>query len=140
MRAYLDTSVIYSMLAKDALNNRAEAFLRQPDLLLLISDFGAAEFASIVARKVRVGEITPEAAAKIFSAFDKWRDNVPRAIQVQPEDIKAAEMFIRRLDLTLRAPDALHIAMARRAGAVLATFDTKMAASAKNLGLDLAGA
>jgi predicted nucleic acid-binding protein len=47
---------------------------------------------------------------------------------------------IRQLDLPLLAPDALHIAMAKRAGAVLATFDTKMAASAKNLGLDLAGA
>lgn len=48
--------------------------------------------------------------------------------------MKAAEAFVRRLDLTLRAPDALHIAMAQRNGAALVTFDEKMAACAKALG------
>ncbi len=56
------------------------------------------------------------------------------------DDVRLAETFIRRLDLTLLAPDALHIAMAKREGAALATFDAKMAASAQNLGLDVAAA
>ena len=42
--------------------------------------------------------------------------------------------FLRRLDLTLRTPDALHIAIAQRLAAELMTFDQKMAASARALG------
>ncbi len=55
-------------------------------------------------------------------------------------DVLAAEGFLRRLDLTLLAPDALHIAMCQRIGATLATFDEKMAASARMLGVDVAAA
>ncbi len=48
--------------------------------------------------------------------------------------MKAAEAFVRRLDLALRTPDALHIAMAQRVDATLVTFDEKMATCAKALG------
>ncbi len=46
--------------------------------------------------------------------------------------------FIRRFDLALRTPDALHIAAAGRLSAKLATFDVKMAAAATALGLEIA--
>ena len=48
-------------------------------------------------------------------------------------DIKSALTFLRRLDLTLRAADAINIAIAQRIGLDLATFDQKMAASAAAL-------
>ena len=51
-----------------------------------------------------------------------------------PGDLAAATMFLRRLDLPLRTPDALHIAIAQRLGATLVTFDRQMAASAHALG------
>jgi predicted nucleic acid-binding protein len=44
---------------------------------------------------------------------------------------------LRRLDLTLRTPDALNIAIAQRAGAAMATFDARMAEAAQALGLDV---
>jgi predicted nucleic acid-binding protein len=47
---------------------------------------------------------------------------------------------MRRLDLTLRTPDALHIAISGRVGATLATFDEKMAAAARVVGLPVAAA
>lgn len=53
--------------------------------------------------------------------------------------MKAAEAFLRRLDLTLRAPNALHIAMAQRTGAALVTFDERMAGCARVLGLQVEG-
>jgi len=107
---------------------------------LIVSDFAGAEFASVVARMVRTKELKKTEARALFSKFDNWKLTSAKQMYLEPADVAAAETFLRRLDLTLRAPDALHIAMAKRAGAVLATFDTKMAASAKNLGLDLAGA
>ena len=43
-------------------------------------------------------------------------------------------MSLLVLDLPLRTPDALNIAIAQRVGADLLTFDHKMAASARSLG------
>jgi predicted nucleic acid-binding protein len=54
-------------------------------------------------------------------------------VQTTASDIASAAAFIRRLDLNLRAPDAINIAIADRVGAALATFDERMAASARAL-------
>jgi predicted nucleic acid-binding protein len=49
-------------------------------------------------------------------------------------DVAVATAFLRRLDLTLRAPDAIHIAIAQRVDATLVTFDQGMATAALALG------
>ena len=49
-----------------------------------------------------------------------------------------AETALPRLDLTLRAPDALHIAIAHHIGATLMTFDDRIAACAGALGVPAA--
>jgi hypothetical protein len=73
---YLDASVLVALLMVDAQTARA------------------------VARRARIGDITPDEARKGCSAFDM----VVRAM-VQKEtvaaDIKAAGAFLRRVDLTL---------------------------------------
>jgi predicted nucleic acid-binding protein len=46
-------------------------------------------------------------------------------------------LLARRLDLPLRTPDALNIAIAQRVGADLVTFDDRMVASARALGITL---
>jgi uncharacterized protein len=50
-------------------------------------------------------------------------------------DLRAAEAFLRRLDLSLRTADALNIAIAQRMRASLVTFAQKMAATARILGI-----
>ena len=101
---------------------------------MIVSDFAAAEFASAVARRVRIGDITPDEARKGCSAFDM----VVRAM-VQKEtvaaDIKAVGAFLWRVDLTLRTGDAINIAIAQRMRALLVTFDQRMAATARILGV-----
>ena len=52
MNLYLDTSVLVALFAVDDLTGRADAFLRRDSLKLFVSDFGAAEFASVVSRRV----------------------------------------------------------------------------------------
>jgi len=61
-----------------------------------------------------------------------------KRVETVAADIAAAAEFIRRLDLNLRTPDAVNIAVAQRAGAILATFDTRMAESEAALGVAVA--
>jgi uncharacterized protein len=79
---------------------------------LIVSDFAAAEFASAMARRVRTGGITPDEARLAFSTFDAWAARATRREQTKAADVSAAEAFLRRLDLNLRTPDALNIAIA----------------------------
>lgn len=102
---------------------------------LLVSDFAFVEFASVIARKLRAKELTPDLALEAFTKFDLWRAAETKTVDLQSRDIAAATSFIRRLDLTLRAPDAMHLAMAQRIGGELATFDKKLAGSALILGI-----
>jgi predicted nucleic acid-binding protein len=134
---YLDASPLVALFANDTLTTRAEAALRRTGLVLIVSDFAATEFAAAIARRERMKLLTPAEARIAFSAFDTWIARATKQIQLATSDVVAAAAFIRRLDLTLRAPDAIHIAIAQRADADLFTFDTQMAKSARSLGLRL---
>jgi len=138
--AYLDTSVILGLMTQETSTARAETFIRANKQPLSTSDLAAAELASAISRLVRMKEITKAEAAGIFKKFDQWRLQSTRIISLESSDILGAETYLRRLDLTLRAADAMHIAMAKRAGATLVTFDIKMATSAAAIGLPLANA
>jgi predicted nucleic acid-binding protein len=132
---YLDASVLVALLMVDALTARVDAFLRANMPVLIVSDFAAAEFASAIARRVRTGDITADDARRGFSAFDVWTSRATLREETITADVRAAEGFLRRLDLGLRTADALNIAIAQRIQAALATFDQKMAASARVLGI-----
>lgn len=138
MTVYLDTSVLVALLTNDPLTARATAFLRANAPVLVLSDFVAAEFASAMARRVRTRELAPEDARAAFTTLDTWAARTTRRVETTSADVSAAEAFLRRLDLTLLTPDALNIAIAQRVGAALATFDVKMAASARTLGVNVA--
>jgi predicted nucleic acid-binding protein len=103
-----------------------------------VSDFAKAEFASAIARRVRMNELTSEEARTAFSAIDVWSARATRSIAVSPTDIAAASAFLRRLDLPLRTPDAINIAIAERAVCTLFTFDRKMAEAAAATGVPVA--
>ena len=133
MKVYLDASLLVALFTNDALTARAEKFLRARAPLLIVSDFAAAEFASAVARRARMGELKPYEARSAFADFDSWTARATERIRIEPADVAGADAFLRRLDLSLRAPDAVNIAIAQRAGAELATFDDKMAKGARAL-------
>jgi predicted nucleic acid-binding protein len=138
VNVYLDASLIVALFTNDPLSSRADAFLRSQAPLLIVSDFAAAEFASAVARRARTGEMTRPDARLAFSNFDTWAARAIQRVEVSSSDVRSAEAFLRRLDLTLRTPDALNIAIAQRVGVILATFDDKMVAAARKLGTAVA--
>jgi len=138
VKAYLDASVLVALFTHDLLTLRAESYLRKAVPLLVVSDFAAAEFASAVSRRVRMRLLTARDARAVFSTFDVWLAQAATRAPTTASDVAAADAYLRRLDLTLRTPDALNIALAQRFGATLATLDRKMAAAARKLGLGVA--
>jgi predicted nucleic acid-binding protein len=135
---YLDASFVVALITKDVFSERAERFLSDETPALVFSDFAAAEFASVVARRTRTKELTKPEARAAFAALDQWTLRSTTRIETTAADVAAAATLVRRLDLPLRTLDALNIAIARRMAATLATFDTKMARGAVALGVAVA--
>ncbi len=134
MSVYLDASILVALFTADPLSPRADRFLRQLTSSIVVSDFAAAEFVSALAKLIRMHEISRQVAQLCLSDFDIWTNRNAQRADSAAADVKAADLFLRRLDLPLRTPDALNIAIAQRIGATLATFDTKMAMCARALG------
>ena len=85
-----------------------------------------------------MGQTTKRHARTAFADFDVWTARATQRVEVSPADVRNAEAFVRRLDVPLRTPDALNIAIAQRITATLATFDQKMSLAAKVLGVSMA--
>ena len=138
MDVYLDTSVLVSLFTIDALTGRAREFIRTNRPAAVVSDLAATEFSSVIARLTRMGTMDIDAARAVLNEFDIWMERRARLMRIETSDFRLATTFLRRLDLTLLAPDAIHLAIAQRLGATLATFDRRMAISATALGVAVA--
>jgi predicted nucleic acid-binding protein len=131
VRSYLDASVLVALLAPEPLSARADGFVRANPAALTVSDFAAAEFASAIARRVRTKECTLDEAHADLADFDAWVKRSAGFIETATADIAVATALLRRLNLPLKTPDAIHIAITQRIGATLVTFDRQMAAAAR---------
>ena len=131
---YLDTSAFAPIFLRDAFQGDVERWLDgAPDVV--VSDFTLAEYASVVSRHVRTRTLTDMSGLNALGLADEWVRRVAGREEVRPEDVRQAEQYVRRFDLGLRAPDALHLSIVGRLGLTLATFDDRMAAAAQALGL-----
>jgi predicted nucleic acid-binding protein len=135
---YLDASVIIPFFLPDVFVARAKAFLFTEPSGLVISDFASAEFASAVGRRLRMKQLSFGEAQMALANFDIWIDRAASRTDTTSADVRSANTILRRLNLVLRTPDALHIAITQRIGAELATFDSRMAENARALGVALA--
>lgn len=131
---YLDASFLVALLTAEAASVRAVDFVSAYPAGLIVSDFASAEFASAISRHVRMGHMPRNEGQIVISAFDRWVLGAAASIEALPVDIALATTFLRRLDLVLRTPDAIHIAVSQRLAATLVTFDQRMAAAARMLG------
>lgn len=135
MSVYLDASILVSLFIIDSQTARADRFLRGGPGAIVVSDFASAEFAAVVARKNRTGELDIEEREAVLADFDMWARQTVRMAETTANDIAAAISFLRRRDVTLRAPDAINIALSQRLGTALATFDQRMARDAEIVGV-----
>lgn len=134
MTCYLDPSVLPT-LVKEPASAAVDAFMSAVTQELLVSDFAAAEVASALSRLIRIGRLQAGEAMACLADFDIWRAAMTTVAEIHAADVRLAGVYVRRFDLALRAPDALHLAIARRLGVALVTLDRRMAAAAVELGV-----
>ena len=135
MSVYLDASVILPTLIEEAASAIVDRFMDELDDDLIVSEFAAAEVASALSRLVRTGLLDGEDASRRLADFDAWRAAASQDLDLQASDVRLANVFVRRFDLMLRAPDALHAAVCRREDHLLATLDERLALAATELGV-----
>jgi len=139
MLVYLDTSA----LAKWYLNEvGSDAFInwikQQSDVH--ISSLTATEMRCLLARRKRMGEISPELEQRIFATFN---EDVERGYLSQhplsDQHALAATGLMEQLPQhALRTLDAMHLAIARSIGAqAIATSDHIMASAAASLEMEV---
>ena len=138
MSLYLDASAVMPTVVEDRFTQTVAAFLVNCGEHLVISDLGAAEVASALSRLVRMGELTATEAAQRLADFDAWRVGETENAEIDAHDCRLANTYVRRFDLKLRAPDALHAAICRRLNLRLVTLDRRLAAAARELGIAVA--
>jgi uncharacterized protein len=135
LTCYLDASVMLPILIKEPASAAVDAFMSTVQQELWVSDFAAAEAASALSRLVRTGRLQATDGAARLSDFDVWRTAMTKPAEIHAVDVRLAGAYVRRFDLALRAPDALHVAIARRLDVPLVTLDRRLATAARELGV-----
>ena len=135
MSLYLDASVLLPTLVAEQASAAVDEFLRSGADDITVSDFAAAEVASALSRLVRTDRLAAIAATARLADFDAWRAGATDIADMNAHDCRLANTYVRRFDLRLRAPDALHAAICRRLGLILVTLDRRLANAARELGL-----
>jgi len=120
LSTYIDTSVVVSFFIQDDHADAARRWART-DPSVAISDWTATEFSSALSHHVRLGSLSDRERKAAELAFDRWamRGVVLEVARERFQDARILMQGHRRL----RAPDALHLAIARHEGLPLATLD-----------------
>ena len=137
MTVYVDTSLLAAAVFEEPWSEPARAWLKRTTQQLIVSDLARLEFAAVVSRAVRTGRFDDKAARRALRSFDEFR-SASLPMSHASDDFDSAEQLVRDFATKLSAPDALHLASARNAGAALATFDVRLAEAARAQGVEVA--
>ncbi len=135
MSIYLDASVLLPTIIPEPGSMAVDQFLDSAHSEFHVSEFAAAEVSSAISRLVRMGLVNEPTANLRLAAFDAWRLDSAESIEVAGADVRLADVIVRRFDLKLRAPDALHVAICRRLDLTLVTMDRRLAGAGEAFGV-----
>lgn len=132
---YVDASVVVAVVASEQSSSAVDAIIYMPDTILLVSDFALAESSAALARNGRVHGWTNLETNQVFDELDAWSLFMTEPVQIEAKDVSDATAFVRNGKLVLRAPDAIHLAAARRLDVTILTLDRGMSRAASLLGV-----
>lgn len=133
---YIDTCVLLAVLMPEVHSASATEFFEQAKAPLAISSWSVTELHSALGLKVRTMALSHSQAEAVLQGFE--RSLVPGllVLELEPQDFRNANACLRGWSTSLRAADALHLAIASGRGAMLCSLDAPFVAAAQQLGLD----
>lgn len=134
---YIDTSLLLPFLTVESVSLTVEQWFADQ----LVEDLGVSEWvvtetASVLSLKQRTGQLTAEGRQQADYVLSGLLDQVVTVLGVSRAAFRTATRMCQRADLSLRGPDALHLAVATEQGAALCTRDIGQARAARLLGLE----
>lgn len=132
---YFDTSFLAPLILEEPTSAKIETFLaRLPVEELHVSHWTRVEFASLIAREVRMGGLVENDALLAIGQFDELVAASFQVITPSVADYEQAKNYIHRFPTKLRAGVALHLSIARNNDAkMLYTLDEGLLSAAKLL-------
>ena len=133
---YIDTCVLLALLTPEVHSSAATSFLAEAQAPLAISSWSITELHSALGLKVRSKALNQAQAELILQGFERSLAPGLLLLELEPQDFRNANACLRGWITTLRAADALHLAIASARGATLCSLDASFVAAAKQLGLE----
>jgi len=133
---YLDTSILVALWSIEPMTFAAQNWMSQQRTeKLTISRWCITEFSAAMAGKLQIGSITEFERAEALSAFGSAVRGSFSVLEVDQQAFQRAAIFANQANLRVRSGDALHLAVAAGEGLAIVTFDQRMQAAAKALGI-----
>lgn len=136
---YFDTSYLVALVAEEQHSaSIAESMAAMDASTFVTSHWALVEFASVLAREVRIRTYTSEQANQLQSNYDRLIRDSFSLILPAADDYTKAAAFIGTYESGLRGPDAMHLAIASNHGATaILSLDKKMIAAGRLLDLPI---
>jgi predicted nucleic acid-binding protein len=134
---YLDTSIVIAYYMVETHTTRVVSIYEGNDELA-ISPLVEIELASVLARLVRVGSVEVSEAQRVHKLFlQHVEDQLYTSLTLHLQHYQWARDQIAQFQLPLKAPDALHLAIAHLEHLDLLTADRQMARNAGSLSISV---
>ncbi len=102
----------------------------------ITSDFALAEFNSALSRLVRKRTMSDFDAAEIRSDFEAWFAGSMESVKIESVDVDSAAKLVCTPLPKLLVPDAVHLALCKRMGYTIVTYDRDLLIIAKREGVN----
>ena len=132
---YFDTSFLVPLVLPEATSESIAGFFEDlPADALAVSHWTRVEFASLLAREVRMGGLEAAVAREAGSRLETIIEESFVVLLPNRDDFDRAREWLSRFETGLRAGDALHLAIASNRGAeAIYSLDKVMIAAGKTL-------
>ena len=132
---YLDTSFLTPLFREEATSSKVASFLASQAVgTLAVSKWTSVEFTSLISRDARMGALTVAQTRKLIAEFDAMVVDALIVLKPTENDFTLAQQYVANFSTRLRAPDALHLAIAHNNDAeFVATLDDGMLVAEKRL-------
>jgi predicted nucleic acid-binding protein len=134
---YLDTSVLGALFFRESTAPAVLARLESAGAgELCASALTLTEMASVGAIKERTGSVNAASRMEGLAACNRFVSDSLTLVEAEAGDFRTAAKLLDAPALSLRAGDALHLALACRIRASLATLDKRQAGAANHYGVE----